>query len=329
MATRNVKDNSYKLVFDEPELFVEFLRDFVRLDFLSEVTPDDIIDVSERYIPLFVDAKDSDTVKRINQKDSTPLFVIAILEHESQVNYRASFKMLQYTALVYNEYEKDVNKQSSVASYAKDFKYPPVLPIVFYDGIDDWTAETDFSNRVELRGVFSKYIPKFEYELVDLSDYSIEDLIQFGDTLSLIMLIDKLDFSDKDSVLDKLPMDYFNELALNVPPLLNKLLSDVITLMLKRINVSDSDIAEITQHIDTRRYQTMFSRFENSVLSAREEGERIGVQKGEQIGVQKGAQQATFNIVIGMKREGFSDELIAKLTSTPIERVREITETSQ
>ena len=324
MATRNVKDNSYKLVFNEPELFVEFLRDFVRLDVLNDVTPADIVDVSERYIPLFVDAKDSDTVKRINLKGSPPLFVIAILEHESQVNYRASFKMLQYTALVYNEYEKDVNKQTPNASTAKDFKYPPVLPIIFYDGIDEWTSELNFYNRVALNDVFRKYIPKFEYELVDLSDYSVDDIVTFGDTLSLIMLIDKLDFRDSDSILSKLPMEYFNELALNIPPHLNKLLSDVLTLMLKRINASEPDINEIMQYIDKRRYQTMFSRFENSVLAAREEG----VQKGFQDGERLKEQQMNRNIVLNMRSEGYSDELISKLTLIPIEKVREITETN-
>jgi hypothetical protein len=70
----------------------------------------------------------------------SPLFVIAIVEHESEVNFRFSFKMLQYITLVLDDYEKKVNAADPGASLRKDFKYPPVLPIVFYDGSSPWTA---------------------------------------------------------------------------------------------------------------------------------------------------------------------------------------------
>jgi len=49
------------------------------------------------------------------------------VEHESKVNYRASFKMLLYIALILDEYEKEINKDAKI-SHAKDFKYPPILP---------------------------------------------------------------------------------------------------------------------------------------------------------------------------------------------------------
>jgi len=128
------RDNSWKVIFDEPEFFVDFLKDYVGIDLLKDVTPADIEDMSERFLPLFQDNKDSDTVKRVNLKGDVPLFVITILEHESQVNFKASFKMLQYITLVLSEFEKEANRDSPNASAAKDFMFPPVLPIIFYDG---------------------------------------------------------------------------------------------------------------------------------------------------------------------------------------------------
>ena len=73
MATiHNAKDNSFKLVLDDHELFSEFLRDFVSLDLLNDVDPADIVDMTERFLPLFTDQKDSDTVKRVNLKGEQP-----------------------------------------------------------------------------------------------------------------------------------------------------------------------------------------------------------------------------------------------------------------
>ena len=69
----DVKDNSFKRILDEPELFVDFLKDFVGIELFNSVTPADVEDMTERYIPLFQDSKDSDTVKRVNLKNNAPL----------------------------------------------------------------------------------------------------------------------------------------------------------------------------------------------------------------------------------------------------------------
>ena len=87
MAIRNAVDNSFKLIFGNHSLFSDFLKDFIHIDVLKDVEPEDIEDISERFTPLFMENRDSDTVKRINLK-GTLFFIIAILEHESEVNYR-------------------------------------------------------------------------------------------------------------------------------------------------------------------------------------------------------------------------------------------------
>ncbi|MDR2070878.1 MAG: Rpn family recombination-promoting nuclease/putative transposase, partial [Treponema sp.] len=190
MAIRHSKDNSFKLILGNRQLFAEFLRDFIPVDILKSVNPDDIEDLSERFLPLNQNARDSDTVKRIRLNGDSPLFVITIVEHESKVNFRTPFKMLQYICLVLDNYEKELENRNAPST--KDFLYPPVLPIVFYDGPDQWTALRNFRDRTALRDVFGKYIPAFEYELVELNKYRREDLIEFCDALSFIMLIDKL-----------------------------------------------------------------------------------------------------------------------------------------
>ena len=281
-AIREAKDNGLKLVLGEPELFVEFLRDYVPIDMLKDVKPTDIEDITERFLPLFQDSKDSDTVKRINLKGKTPLFVIAILEYETKVNYRASFKMLQYISLVLHEYEKDANKEKENASSAKGFKYPPVLPIVFYDGKGKWTAETNYLNRTEMSDVFEKYIPKFEYELVDLNKYDAQDIASFGNTLSLVMLIDKIRTADGISIFEKLPDDYIENLKQNIPPHLNKILADVITVFLTRIDVPEDEIEKVTDHLYTRRIHEMFTHIDNySVQETRREAKAEGKAEGK------------------------------------------------
>ncbi|MDR1933665.1 MAG: Rpn family recombination-promoting nuclease/putative transposase, partial [Spirochaetales bacterium] len=178
MPIHKTRDNSFKLIFGNHELFVEFLRDFIPIDILKDVKPEAIEDISERFLPLFQEGRDSDTVKRISLKDGgAPLFVIAVVEHESKVNYRAGFKMLQYICLILDQYEKEVNREHPGIIQTKDFSYPPVLPVIFYDGPETWTAPLNFADRTEMCGIFAKYVPGFEYLLVELNRYSQEDRV--------------------------------------------------------------------------------------------------------------------------------------------------------
>ena len=269
-VTHKARDNSVKEILADPELFVEFLRNFVPIDMLKNVAPADVEDVTARLISLVSEQKDGDTIKRVNLNGDKSLFVITIVEHESQVNFRAPFKMLLYIALILNAYEKEANRaqlrsncrketdSTTDITQTKDFKYPPILPIIFYDGESEWTAETNFLHRTEMHEIFEKYIPKFEYELVKLKDYSFTDLAKFGDTLSLFMMIDKLKTAEAFAELGKLPKEYIKQLnEINVPINLKKLLVKVITVLLHKINVPQEEIDTLIERIDERGVSEM------------------------------------------------------------------------
>ena len=49
-------------------------------------------------------------VKKIRLKGDKPLFVIGIIEHESEINYNSSFKLLQYITYILSDYVKENDK---------------------------------------------------------------------------------------------------------------------------------------------------------------------------------------------------------------------------
>jgi hypothetical protein len=312
-SVHKVKDNSLKAILADHGLFAEFLKDFVSIDTLRGVESEDVEDVTERFTPLFDENRDSDTVKRIKLKNGSPLFVVALVEHESKVNFRSCFKMLQYIVLILGDCEKEANEKKRGIVNTKEFKYPPVLPIVFYDGKSPWTAARTMLDRTELSEAFGKYIPKFEYELVSLNEYTEQDLVNFGGALSLIMLLDKMQNPEDLSILKKLPEDYAETLSKSIPPRLSKLLSDVATALLRRINVPPEEIAAIADKIYERRIQEMFTGIkgydvqETRRLARNEgilEGKRYGILEGERKGILKGKREGILEGERKGKREG-------------------------
>ena len=275
----HVTDNIYKKVFEQSELFIDFLENFVSIDILKNLSPDKIDDISTRHLPLFTDNKDSDTIKKITLDNDENIFVISILEHESKVNYTSSFKMLQYITYVLVEYVKENDKKYKEEmdrhgstklklSTHIDFKYPPVFPIVFYDGADTWTSETNLFDKTDMNSIFGKYIPKFEYELVNLNDYSQSDLVQFNNALSLLLIIDKIKKPEDIKKLKKLPEQFIEEMAKKVPEHFLKLFRDCIELLLRKINAPTEEIGEIVKQLYERRFNTMFEFIEGYDVQA-------------------------------------------------------------
>ena len=294
-----IKDNVYKKVFGEPEMIVDFLKDYIPIDIVKNVKPEDIEDITERFLPLFSDNKDSDTVKKIKLQGDKSLFFIGIIEHESEVNFTASFKLFQYITYVQSDFVKENDKKHEEEvkktgrskiklSTSKGFKLPPVLPIIFYDGTKKWTSSLDLLGRTELAEIFYKYIPKFEYELVDLNQYNWNDLMSFGNLLSFIFMMDKVHKPEDLELLSALPKDYLDKLNLNIPDHLLKLAADCIGMLLRKVDISKEDVDSITEKIYKRRFVDMFNP-QFSVKDIREEGIKVGIKKGREEGRKESA----------------------------------------
>ncbi|MCF2555926.1 Rpn family recombination-promoting nuclease/putative transposase, partial [Faecalicatena contorta] len=119
----------------------------------------------ERFLPMWQERRDSDTVKKVHLKGQD-LYLIALVEHQSKVHYNMAFRILRYIVMILNDYENEQEKLHPGITKTKEFKYPPVLPVIYYEGTESWTAVKNFKDRVYLSDVLGKYIPDFEYLVV-------------------------------------------------------------------------------------------------------------------------------------------------------------------
>ena len=116
---RKLRDSSSKLIFADSTLSSQFLRDYADLEILRKVQPEDIEDVSERYVPLYSSERDSDTVKRVDisrylepqEKSTLPLYIISLVEHKTKVEYNVIMQLLRYMVHIWEDYEKEVEKK--------------------------------------------------------------------------------------------------------------------------------------------------------------------------------------------------------------------------
>ena len=259
------KDSGAKLIFDNPVLCAQFIRDYLNVDILKDVQPEDIEDISERFLSMWQENRDSDCVKKIHLSGTAgpdALFLIAMIEHQSSVDYDMPFRILRYITHILTDYAAEAEKRQPRITARKDFRYPPVLPVIFYDGPGSWTAAADFRDKVYLNEILGEYIPSFKYIVVPLSCYSAEDLIGKNNELSLLLLIDKLRSSSDFKFLRNIPDEYFENLGRNSPESVLKLMRTVISVLLLKLNVPKEEVAEFTDRIERRDFSVLFEHFE-------------------------------------------------------------------
>ena len=120
-----------------------------------------------------------------------------------------------------------------------------------------------------------------------------------------------------------------------MPHHLGKLLADVITVLLKRINVPDNEIENVTANIHERRLQEMFNIVGYDVQEtrriAREEGEQIGEARGEARGETKGEAkgEARGAQVVKMFYQNKTLDEISIALGIPVEKVKDILSKSE
>ena len=253
-------DSSSKLIFDEPILCAQFLRGYIEgIPCLKDVQPEDIEDVSEQYVPLFAEERNSDRVKKVHIKNGTPFFLVSLIEHKTKVEYNVSMQIFRYMVYIWESYEREEEKREKGISRRRDFKYPPILPIVYYEGRQEWTVPLDFRSRITEGDVFARYVPDFQYYLVPLREYSNGDLLDRKDEISLVMLVNKLQELDDITFFRSLPPEQLETILKDSPDHIAGIIADILLAFLLRSKVPASEAEEIAGKVREKKMGQLFA----------------------------------------------------------------------
>ena len=264
ISNSQMKDSSSKLIFSDPILCAQFLRGYVDIPLLKDVQPEDIEDVTSRYLHMFTEERNSDSVNRVRTKmNETPFFIVSLIEHKSNVDYNVVMQVFRYMVFIWEDYEKEMEKQHKGISKTKDFKYPPILPIVFYDGVENWTASNKLHDRILFSDVFGQYIPDYQCMLVKLLDYSNAELMEKKDELSVIMMVDRLrNAADYKKLVQEVSSDYLHEVTAKSPEYLLEVMAQIVEVFLAKLNIPLEEVDTFTSQIKERNMGELFAHFE-------------------------------------------------------------------
>ena len=286
------RDINSKTVFGNSVLCAQFLRDNFDIPILRDVQPEDIEDVSERYHPYLGTEFDSDTVKKIRILDiekgkktgsNQPPFLVSLIEHKSFVDYDVSMQLLRYMVCIWTEYRREREAVKEGCSGRKGFRYPVIIPIVYYEGRSEWTADIRLGSRIggsDRRDVFQgfqKWIPDFQYNVVRIHDYSDNELLERGDEMSLIMLVNKIqDTADLEHFI-RIPPDRLNRIIRDSPEQVVDILAWVMESLCFKIEAPAEDRIQCVRKVRERKMGYLFENMQK--ISITEQRQKVEEEK--------------------------------------------------
>lgn len=180
-------DAGYKQELAKPGPFLHFVQKYVKADWSAGLTPEQISLCDKEYVLQDYQKRSADLVYRIHLKAQT-LYVYLIMELQSRVDFTMPFRLL---TLIFGLLLKIFLETPEAERERKDFRLPVVLPILFYNGKSQWSAETEFRNYMEGSGYFGEYSLNFKYYLVDLSQIKNDDILNTNTLIDNIFALDK------------------------------------------------------------------------------------------------------------------------------------------
>ncbi len=183
----NIHDKSYKTLFSNKEIFLNLLQDFTEHTWSKEMNPEQLILVDKSYILSDYEELEADIVYRGKVGEQEVIFYV-LLEFQSSIDYSMPIRLLFYMVEIWRDVLKDVRVEEIKK---KTFKLPAIIPIVTYNGIEQWYVPTRFRDKIDTPERFGENLLDFEYLLLDVNRYGKAELIEKQSIASAIFLLDQ------------------------------------------------------------------------------------------------------------------------------------------
>ena len=173
-------DKIIKRVFEKKKEAARFISKVLGI----KIKGQDLIAVKNSFVTTELKYREADIVYKIKGMN-----VVILIEHQTRVDYRMSYRILNY--------QVEIMRANEIENPKKEDKECLVIPIVLYTGKEKWTAKRyikEIQEKILGKGKIEK--PELGtlgyYELVDIKDFTEKELLEDNGILSKILLLEKV-----------------------------------------------------------------------------------------------------------------------------------------
>jgi len=185
--TNDPHDVRLKELFGNKDAFISLLKDCVKAEWINDIDTDSLKLSNHSFILQDFKKKEADIVYEATIKNGGEKVIFyVLLELQKKVDYRMNYRLLLYIVEILRHYynHADIKDRNH-----KDFKFPAVFPIVFFNGSQKWTVPLNLKEMFAGYKHFGDYMLNFNYALVDVKGYDDDSVKDFHSKLLKVMMM--------------------------------------------------------------------------------------------------------------------------------------------
>ena len=297
------KDKSFKTLFEVKEQFVQLLKTYIKEDWVKEVNEDKLELVDKEFTTINLEGRRADVVYKIKLKKQEIYFFL--LEFQSSIDKMMAFRLYEYILELYRKYKGE--------------NLPLVIPCVLYTGNPKWNVGT-LKDLFKTRKELERYIPDFDYILLDINNYTDEELIETSNLISSVFFLSRS--KNEREVVDRIAklLKLMGELTINEQRALGK--------WTRGMFIKNKEVQEYLKKEPIYKGEDENMALEDLIPGAieiwKQEAEEKGLKEGRKEGELKAKLSSVRRILTKKLKDEPSEEVMFRLKSLTIEELENI-----
>ena len=314
-------DKTYKLLLDNKQEAVELINKTLELKGTqNEIGASEIEKYSREFETEELKSIEADIVYKKKCED-----IFFLIEHQSKIDYSMPYRLLNYSIeIIRSNVIKEKLKN-------KEYQFPVVYPIVLYTGKQKWNAKKFFEeSQAKQPGV--KNYPFTFYNIVDINNYTDEELLEGNQLLPKVLLLEKSRTEEKlkknlEKVIQgELTKDQKSELRKIIIYILKEKIGEEDTkkFVNKLKEEGDDKMSALAEYIWGAIDKKLEEGMQEGIEKGLQEGRIKGMKEGMKEGIRKGVKQGKEKIIIKMLQTKMDEETICAIAEIDRKELNEI-----
>jgi predicted transposase/invertase (TIGR01784 family) len=183
----NINDKGYRRMLSKKRNFLEFIKQRIAAPWVKQLSEDDVELVNSKFVLKNLKDRESDIIYkvRIGGRD---IYFFILLELQSKVDFTMPYRFLEYMTEMYRRLFRDADKD---ARQQKGFRLPAIIPVILYNGADEWSCVRSFKEYLSGYEMFAPNVIDFEYIMINVNAPDEEELVNVPTLVNLAMLLDR------------------------------------------------------------------------------------------------------------------------------------------
>lgn len=302
-AVNNEHDKIFRRILDDKKEVAKFINKTLKLR--VPILEEQLEKYNSSFVTIELKNQESDIIYKLKGQD-----IFFLIEHQTKADYAMPLRILDYE----DEIIKSAIDKNRLGK--KDYKFPKVISIVLYTGKTKWNVKKYIQEvQEELKGY--KGLEFAKYNVVDVNDYTKEELLQEESFLSKAMLIEKARYTntlaiDLEKIVQELNMKdkvYTKEQK--------ELLATIIELTLKR-KLETEEIDKLIKKLEGGNGEML------AVLEMIDKENKRIFREGKKEGKEEGMKETNLKVAKRLLSEKVSINIIIKATGLKEEEIKQL-----